>query len=208
MKVQYYIIASLDIVKGVEEKLSRAKPDFLKSRKFRVTETKVEYGDRKYFSGHRKYCGTVSAEGLAEIKKEIGWIDTCRTGGSIGEYGCIPAISWDDSNSKSLLNLYVSPLFSYDNDIEEKLYKTLSKRERMIKDSRNSEYMDKIMGLLLDGESEEFLGSFEDHPEQTEMDFYWLEVGGKRIIATDSDLPTLLGIDKELDHTLEDIFRG
>lgn len=147
-KVNYYVILSLDIPKGVGRKITlpQAKPDIVKYPKFRVTETEVE--DPKWCAKHRKYVGVLSQKETIQFLDE-NFSTTCKTMGSITELGWLPAISFSNEEDLFYLNAYVSPIFDEKDD--ENLMKDLEKHPQP-----------KMLMAVLNGKIEKILADLEE----------------------------------------------
>jgi len=120
VKLKYYVILSLDIVKGEDGRgvvrLKRVKPDEVKYPKFKVTETEVE--DPEWCAKHRKYVGILSPKETNKFLED-NFCEACQTMGSITEIGWLPSVAFSYEDEGFFLNAYVSPIL--DEEDEKKL---------------------------------------------------------------------------------------
>lgn len=166
-KVNYYVILSLDIPKGVGRKITlpQAKPDIVKYPKFVITETKVE--DRSWCATHRKYVGVLSPEETIRFLDD-NFSDACKTMGSITELGWLPAISFSNGEDDLYyLNAYVSPIL--DEEDEKNLADALKKHPQS--EMMRKVISDKLEKILADLEEFKVEESIQVDTLQTFLNF-------------------------------------
>lgn len=112
--LEYEIILTIDIPKGSDVRLKRAKPCLVSFPKFRVTENKPE---DSWCKTHRKYVGRVTPEELEKLLNTE-FYRTNKTMWMITFEGWKPAISFDGDTEDVLLNAYVCPVLPYTEEEE------------------------------------------------------------------------------------------